>query len=73
MSDTIANIRKALSGDGDSSSDFDLNPDVVLPKDRRLRDAAVLVAERENRKRRWVIVKLFNEKLLSSLKTGRRF
>jgi len=28
---------------GSGSSDFDLNPDVVLPENRKLRDAAVLV------------------------------
>jgi 8-oxo-dGTP pyrophosphatase MutT (NUDIX family) len=33
----------ALSHDSAASSDFDLNPDVVLPKGRKLRPAGVLV------------------------------
>ena len=37
-------LRAALSRPGAPSSDFDLNPDVVLPGRRPLRDAAVLVA-----------------------------
>lgn len=36
-------LRRALDGGGAASSDHDLNPDVVLPPDRRLRAAAVLV------------------------------
>jgi 8-oxo-dGTP pyrophosphatase MutT (NUDIX family) len=36
-------IRAALGRPGPPSSDFDLNPDVVLPGRRPLRDAAVLV------------------------------
>lgn len=36
-------ILAALSHDSAASSDFDLNPDVVLPKGRRLRPAGVLV------------------------------
>ncbi|MBU2945007.1 CoA pyrophosphatase [Shimia thalassica] len=34
---------RALSHDGGASSDFDLNPDVVLPAGRTLRPAGVLV------------------------------
>ena len=34
---------RAIQRDGPPSSDYDLNPDVRLPKDRRLRPAAVLV------------------------------
>ena len=47
--ETLDQIRAALARPGAGSSDFDLNPDVVLP-DRRLRPAAVLVPliEREN-------------------------
>ena len=41
--DTIDFLRKAIRAGGSSSSDFDLNPDVVLPKNRKLRNAAVLV------------------------------
>lgn len=41
--DTIEILRKALAVGGSGSSDFDLNPDVELPDNRKLRDAAVLV------------------------------
>jgi 8-oxo-dGTP pyrophosphatase MutT (NUDIX family) len=44
VSDTIAQIRQALGPSGRASSDFDLNPDVVLPKGRVLRPAGVLAA-----------------------------
>ncbi|TFL19394.1 NUDIX hydrolase [Jannaschia formosa] len=37
-------LRAALDHSGAASSDFDLNPDVILPGRRVLRDAAVLVA-----------------------------
>ncbi|MBT8458919.1 MAG: CoA pyrophosphatase [Boseongicola sp.] len=40
-------LEKALAGSGPASSDYDLNPDVELPKSRRLRSAAVLIAIRE--------------------------
>lgn len=36
-------ILNALRREGGPSSDFDLNPDVVLPKNRKLRPAGVLV------------------------------
>ncbi|GGE55589.1 coenzyme A pyrophosphatase [Actibacterium pelagium] len=36
-------MNRALSVTGGVSSDFDLNPDVVLPEGRKLRPAAVLV------------------------------
>ena len=39
----IEDIADALARPGGASSDFDLNPDVVLPGRRILRDAAVLV------------------------------
>lgn len=42
MSDPLDYIRAALSRDGDQTSDFDLNPDVVLPPGRKLRPAGVL-------------------------------
>ena len=42
MPDQIENIRAALSRRGAASSDFDLNPDVVLPAGRTLRPAGVL-------------------------------
>ncbi|GAA6180759.1 CoA pyrophosphatase [Shimia sp. NS0008-38b] len=42
-SDPLAHIKAALSADSAASSDFDLNPDVVLPKGRKLRPAGVLV------------------------------
>lgn len=42
MSDQIEAIRAALSADGAQTSDFDLNPDTVLPEGRVLRPAGVL-------------------------------
>ena len=42
--DPFAALSDALVRDGATSSDFDLNPDIILPENRRLRDAAVLVA-----------------------------
>lgn len=39
-----ARLRAALALPARESSDYDLNPDVVLPPGRALRDAAVLVA-----------------------------
>lgn len=41
--DLIANVEAALSTPGAASSDFDLNPDTVLPEGRVLRPAAVLI------------------------------
>ncbi len=41
--DIVERLRAALARPGPGSSDFDLNPDVMLPKGRRLRAAAVLV------------------------------
>lgn len=41
-------LTRALSQTGSASSDFDLNPDVVLPETRKLTPAAVLVGFREN-------------------------
>lgn len=41
--DIIEILRNAITAGGAGSSDFDLNPDVVLPENRKLRDAAVLV------------------------------
>lgn len=43
MSDTLTALRTALGHDTARSSDFDLNPDVVLPAGRKLRPAGVLV------------------------------
>lgn len=42
-SDLIHAVEAALGHPGAASSDFDLNPDVVLPGGRKLRDAAVLI------------------------------
>lgn len=42
-SDPLAHVIAALGRAGRASSDFDLNPDVVLPADRQLRPAGVLV------------------------------
>ncbi len=41
--DDLSLVMAALSNTGAASSDFDLNPDVVLPPDRKLRPAGVLV------------------------------
>lgn len=43
MPDPLAPLLAALYHDSAASSDFDLNPDVVLPKGRKLRPAGVLV------------------------------
>ena len=43
MSDLADRLRAALVAEGRPSSDYDLNPDVMLPEGRKLRDAAVLV------------------------------
>lgn len=40
----LAHIRAALAREGRPSSDFDLNPETVLPEGRKLRPAGVLVA-----------------------------
>lgn len=40
---TPEHLRAALARPGAASSDFDLNPDVIVPGRRMLRDAAVLV------------------------------
>ena len=42
MSDAFTHIRTALAQKGGTSSDFDLNPDAVLPEGRKLRPAGVL-------------------------------
>ncbi|WP_422048440.1 CoA pyrophosphatase [Shimia sp.] len=42
-SDPLHHIKAALSLDSAASSDFDLNPDVILPPGRKLRPAGVLV------------------------------
>ncbi len=46
----LARIRQSLMRAGRPSSDFDLNPDTVLPAGRKLRPAGVLVAVFEDRK-----------------------
>lgn len=43
MSDPLAPLLAALARESASSSDFDLNPDVVLPEGRKLRPAGVLM------------------------------
>lgn len=42
--DLLEGLYRATRIDGANSSDFDLNPDVVLSADRSLRNAAVLIA-----------------------------
>ena len=44
MPDEIAALKLALGRNSRPSSDFDLNPTIILPADRKLRQAAVLVA-----------------------------
>ncbi|SFL05682.1 CoA pyrophosphatase [Shimia haliotis] len=43
MPDPLSTLKAALSTESAASSDFDLNPDVVLPKGRKLRPAGVLM------------------------------
>ncbi|MEL6410807.1 MAG: CoA pyrophosphatase [Pseudomonadota bacterium] len=43
MNDPIARIRAALKEPIAPSSDYDLNPEVLLPEGRKLREAAVLI------------------------------
>lgn len=50
MADIIERAVRALQDVGAVSSDFDLNSDVVLPADRKLRNAAVLAAVRPHQK-----------------------
>lgn len=45
--DQVTRLERALRETSGASSDFDLNPDVVLPAGRKLRDAGVLVAFKE--------------------------
>lgn len=42
VSDRLEHFRNALAPEGAASSDFDLNPDVILPAGRTLRPAGVL-------------------------------
>jgi len=51
VTDAIGHIRAALAETGKQTSDFDLNPDTVLPQGRLLRPAGVLapILEREGR------------------------
>ncbi len=49
MADAIDALRQALGRVGGASSDFDLNPDAVLPQGRKLRAAGVLVPLIEGR------------------------
>jgi 8-oxo-dGTP pyrophosphatase MutT (NUDIX family) len=48
-SEQIERLRQASGALGACSSDFDLNPNTVLPEGRKLRAAGVLVAFREGR------------------------
>lgn len=49
MTDLRKRLVAALENASRATSDFDLNPDVVLPADRVLRQAAVLIAVTEDR------------------------
>ena len=44
MTDWIAALTAAVTAPGAASSDYDLNPETRLPKDRTLRQAGVLIA-----------------------------
>lgn len=44
MPDLFAPVMAALAGPGRPSSDYDLNPETVLPETRKLRAAGVLIA-----------------------------
>ena len=44
MTETVAQLSAALARPGANSSDFDLNPETVLPEGRKLRNAGVLIA-----------------------------
>lgn len=44
VADLVAELRAVLLDPGVESSDFDLNPGVILPKGRKLRPAGVLIA-----------------------------
>jgi 8-oxo-dGTP pyrophosphatase MutT (NUDIX family) len=44
VSDTVRRLQEALARPGHASSDFDLNPETVLPEGRKLRAAGVLIA-----------------------------
>lgn len=57
MSDSIvARVQDACARARECSSDYDLNPDVVLPGDRVLRDAGVLIPIIKQGGRYWVIL-----------------
>lgn len=43
VNDPVETLRVALAAPGDGSSDFDLNPELVLPAGRKLRPAGVLI------------------------------
>ncbi|SMY07171.1 CoA pyrophosphatase [Flavimaricola marinus] len=47
--DAIENVARALALPGDTSSDFDLNPGLILPEGRKLRPAGVLCALQQGR------------------------
>ncbi len=44
VTDPATSLRAALARPGPGSSDFDLNPEMVLPETRKLRSAGVLIA-----------------------------
>lgn len=59
-----ARLEKALGAEGAPSSDFDLNRDVDLPPNRRLRDAAVLVGVIEGARGTEVVLTKRSSRLL---------
>lgn len=56
MNDPLAPVLAALARPGRASSDYDLNPGLILPENRKLRPAGVLVAfqERPDGVRLWL-------------------
>ena len=56
MAEVVVDIQAALARPGPQSSDFDLNPDVELPENRKLRPAAVLIPLIERRNETQVIL-----------------
>ncbi len=57
MSDQLgARVQEACARAHTTSSDFDLNPDVILPENRKLRDAGVLIPVIWQNGQHWVIL-----------------
>ena len=59
----LSGIRRALVGGAPASSDYDLNPDIVLPEGRKLKPAAVLMPIIETDRGAWVILTMRSARL----------